>query len=174
MQGSRRLIPFILLNILVSGLTTWLVVSLLMRNNIIPSQNGGVPAVNVQDNEVAPQQNTDGATAQPGQPQIVLDQLEINSVIGAGDLQNEGVQIRHIGDKELSLAGWMIRDENETTYIFPGLTMFSGGAVTVYTKFGVNTVVELYWGLEITVWEVGETVTLLDPDGNVQATFKIP
>ncbi len=52
--------------------------------------------------------------------------------------------------------------------------MFSGGAVTVYTKSGNNTVVDLFWGLDTAVFSEGEQVLLLDADGNVEARYTVP
>jgi hypothetical protein len=100
--------------------------------------------------------------------------LEINTVIGAGDLLSERVLVRHIGDQEVSLVGWQLRDEDGNVFNFPALTMFSGGAVTVYSQIGTNTVVEMYWGQNEAVWSVGETASLVDPNGNVQAVFEVP
>ena len=65
-------------------------------------------------------------------------------------------------------------DAQGNTFLFPALTMFNGGAVTVFTQPGANTVVELYWGLDVPIWEEGEQASLLDPDGTVQATFTVP
>ena len=72
------------------------------------------------------------------------------------------------------MAGWGIMDEDGHVFTFPVLTIFKGGGVTVYTKAGVNTAAELYWGLSEAVWEVGERVVLIDPNGNIQATYTIP
>ncbi|MCH7662685.1 MAG: lamin tail domain-containing protein, partial [Chloroflexi bacterium] len=95
-------------------------------------------------------------------------------IVGAGDLGSERIVIHHVGEIEISLEGWRLRDEDGNEYIFPNLTMVGQGSVTLFSKVGTNTVVELYWGLEATVWETGEVATLLDPDGNPQATYIVP
>jgi LysM repeat protein len=101
----------------------------------------------------------------------------IESVIGAGDLDSEHVLLKHNGSGELSLTGWRLQDDQGNVFVFPQfpqLTLYSGGAVNIYTKSGKNTVVELYWGLDHPVWKSGATVTLLDAQSNVHATYVIP
>jgi LysM repeat protein len=101
----------------------------------------------------------------------------IDSVIGAGDLDAERVLIKHSGGSEISLVGWRLEDGQGNVFVFPEspqLILFSGGAVNIFTKAGVNTVVELYWGLDNPVWKSGSTVILRDAAGNVQARYLVP
>ena len=101
----------------------------------------------------------------------------IDSVIGSGDLDSERILLKHRGEGELSLVGWRLEDSKGNVFAFPQfpqLTLFSGGAVNVYTKTGTNTVVDLYWGLDHPVWESGGTVTLKDIQGNIRSTYIIP
>jgi LysM repeat protein len=103
--------------------------------------------------------------------------VTIDSVIGAGDLDSERVMLKHTGEGELSLVGWRLEDEQGNIFIFPQfpqLILYRGGAVNIYTKTGSNTVVDLFWGLNNSVWESGETVTLKDPQGNIRATYSVP
>jgi hypothetical protein len=173
MQRWKRLIAFLLLNVVVTALTMWVVLALWTRANPLPGGVAESPAA-----PAAPAGTGSGAGAPPGAAPTGVSasagQMEISLVIAAGDLSGERVQLRHIGTQEISLAGWQLKDEDGAAFVFPALRMFSGGAVTVYTRAGVNTVVELYWGLDQPAWSSGETVTLLDPDGNAQATYIIP
>ena len=139
--------------------------SIMLHANVIPAavaleQSTGTsqPAASEEDNAIT----------------VPLGQLEINSIVGAGDITNERVNIRHIGKDEISLEGWQLVDEQGNAYHFPALTMFSGGAVTVYTKAGTDRVVELFWGLEAAVYSEGEQVVLMDPEGNPQAVYTVP
>lgn len=100
--------------------------------------------------------------------------MQIDTVIGAGNLDTERVLLKRTGGGELALAGWQLTDEDGHVYTFPQLTLYQGGAVNVYTRLGQNTVVDLYWGLSVPVWQSGETVTLYDAQGEVRATFVIP
>jgi len=101
-------------------------------------------------------------------------EVEIESVVGAGDLSSERVMIRRIGPGDLSLAGWQIVEDGGKVFIFPQLNLYEGGAVTLYTRSGKSTVVELFWGLDTYLWESGETVILLDNTGAVRAKYRVP
>ncbi|MBU0510948.1 MAG: LysM peptidoglycan-binding domain-containing protein [Chloroflexi bacterium] len=101
-------------------------------------------------------------------------QIEIVAVFGVGDLASERVQLLGVGDGSLSLAGWLLKDEDGHIYTFPHITLFSDGAVNLYTKVGVDTVMHLFWSEPEAVWEAGEVVTLLDVDGNERATYRVP
>jgi hypothetical protein len=179
MGTRKRLLYFILLNIVVSAVTTWIVASLVMRNfsppeepptaDMAQSDDGSAEDLTGADAPVTDDDNPSGETVQ-----VAVGQLEIDTVIGAGDLENERVLVRHIGDQEVMLLGWKLQDEDGNEFSFPALTMFSGGAVTVYSKAGTNTVVEMYWGQQEAVWRVGESVYLVDPNGDIQAVFTVP
>ena len=101
-------------------------------------------------------------------------EVEIESVVGAGDLSSERVMIRRIGPGDLSLAGWQIVEDGGKVFIFPQLNLYEGGAVTLYTRSGKSTVVELFWGLDTYLWESGETVILLDNTGAERAKYRVP
>jgi hypothetical protein len=100
--------------------------------------------------------------------------MDIVSVAGAGTLANETIQIRNAADNAVDLTGWKLQSAGGKTYTFPGLTLLKSGTVTVHSKTGDNTVVDLYWGLSVPVWESGKLATLLDADGNVRALYRIP
>jgi LysM repeat protein len=110
---------------------------------------------------------TPGATEQGGS-------VVINSVIGVGDLESERVFLSRTGKGVLMISGWRIMDEDGNVFEFPNLELYEGGAVNLWTKSGTQTVVDLYWGLQTTIWESGETVALVDADGKLQASYKIP
>ena len=100
--------------------------------------------------------------------------LDIVSVVGAGVLENESVQIRNNGGNEINLTGWRLQGASGKGFTFPSLTLLNGGTVTVHTGEGNNTVVDLYWGLSHPMWESGQLVILQDAAGNVQALYRIP
>jgi len=98
----------------------------------------------------------------------------INSVIGVGDLTQERVFISRTGPGELNMAGWQLRDENGNAFSFPQLQLFEGGAINVWTTSGSASVVDLYWGLQTSIWQPGENVSLIDAQGVMRATYQIP
>jgi hypothetical protein len=117
----------------------------------------------------------DGDTIDQDTPSPVNSgQVEIVAVFGAGDLPSERVQIRGLGEGTLSLTSWLLQDEDGNEYTFPKITLFGSGAVDVYSAAGVDTVVALYWNSGQAIWESGETATLIDRSGNIQATYTVP
>jgi LysM repeat protein len=98
----------------------------------------------------------------------------IDSIIGAGDLASERVFLKRVGPGEISLTGWSLVAENGDTFTFPQLTLFENGAVFVHTRQGQTTAVALYWGLDHTVWSSGDTVVLIDDQGEVHTSYQIP
>ena len=101
-------------------------------------------------------------------------QVYIDSVVGVGDLSTERVLLRRSGLGELSLAGWQLSDRDGNVYTFPQLTLYEGGAVSLNTRTGTNTVVDLFWNLGAAVWRPGEQVSLLDATGTLRAIYYIP
>lgn len=103
--------------------------------------------------------------------------VAIDSVVGAGDLDSERVLLKHRGEGELSLVGWRLEDGQGNVFIFPEfpqLVLYPGGAVNIHTRGGVNTVVDLFWGLDRPVWASGSTVTLKDSQGGTHASYTVP
>jgi hypothetical protein len=116
------------------------------------------------------------------QPTITLppaDQkvIEIVSVVGAGDLAQEVVMLKRLGDGSLRMTGWKLEDSKGNVYTFPAspeLTLFKGGTVLIYTKHGEDTATEVYWGREQPVFSSGETVKIYDTSGIERAAYTLP
>jgi hypothetical protein len=120
--------------------------------------------------EEAGQGGAEEATPLP----VYLGGLEIVSIVGAGDLQAERVNVRYSGDGQVFLDGWQLLGEDGVRFVFPQLSLFKDGAVTVYSTTGSNTAVNLYWGRQEAAWQPGSTVRLLDPQGNIQVEYVVP
>ena len=151
---SKRLGIYLLINVVVSAVTTLFVIILWMHFTLssTPTSLEGTP---LPSGEYA-------------------GQLAISAVIGAGDLKNESVLIELVGDKDLSLAGWRLRDEDGNEYRFPALVLHPGARVTLFTYSGDDTASELYWDRQVAAWTSGEKVSLLDPRGQEQAGYVVP
>ncbi|NWF67607.1 MAG: lamin tail domain-containing protein [Chloroflexi bacterium] len=105
-------------------------------------------------------------------PTAVNAQVTIVSVVSAGDVTAEGVEIRNNGAL-VDMTGWTLADADGNTFTFPRQLVFTGGQVTVYTRVGENSPIALFWNRSTAVWGQGDVVTLRDEDGMVQATFRI-
>ena len=174
MQSWRRIFYFLLLNVIISAVTTWAVVTIMLRNQ--PQQTTvQLQPVPLPDDPLVTESFPVPISDDPvEEDEVIPEVLEIESIIGAGELETERVLIKHIGEKEVSLVGWQLQDQDGNVYSFPALTMFQGGAVTVFTRMGTSTVVELFWGQEEPLWQSGDRAYLVDPDGQVHAIYNVP
>jgi hypothetical protein len=161
MQRRKQLFLYLLLNILVSALTTLGVLWWWERGHTArPVLSAAFPARN--------------GAATTSLPPLNEPTLQIKNVFGVGDVQQEVVLLEHIGSSDLWLTGWQISAESDQTFTFPSLLLHNGSTVQVYTGSGQDTVLALHWGLDQPIWQAGQLVTLLDPQGNVRATYRIP
>jgi len=174
MRSRKRNLSFLALNVFVSLITTLVVLNLWVGRNFLPAddeRSGGVNLAGQPEANGPESETRDGANF-PGA--VTSGQLEIRRIVGAGDLASERIEILHVGEKEVLLDGWSLIDEQGHQYFFPILKLAPQGSITVFTKSGVDIVVELYWGSTEPVWESGEVATLLDPSGIPQATYTVP
>ncbi len=102
-------------------------------------------------------------------------QIQIAEVIGLGELTEEAISIANLGSRAVALQGWTLSDPEGRVYTFGQVTLFGdGAAILVHTEAGPNGPSDLYWGQEQAIWAAGETVTLRDAEGTVQAQYTIP
>lgn len=142
----RRLVLYLLLNVLVSAAVTGLVLFLYDRF-VRPDCASGVGA----------------ATG-----------VLISGVAGLGDLQTETITLTNTGDQPIVLTGWMLRDSDGEVFTFPQLTLYPGGTVRVHTASGEDSITDLHWGSSEPLWKSGEQVVLYDLQGLARAFHRIP
>jgi LysM repeat protein len=100
-------------------------------------------------------------------------QVVINGIVGAGDLETETVRLLNTGN-EVSMAGWTLDDGNGNSFNFPDFTFYNTGAVDVHTRAGTNTTIDLYWGLDKALWTPGTMINLRNVSGDLVSSFKVP
>ena len=106
-------------------------------------------------------------------PTAIDSQIEIIQVLGAGDIDEEGIQIRNKGGV-IDLTGWTLEDGKGNVFIFPEQRLFTNGLLTVFTRRGTNTPISLYWGRSEAILDnENDFVILSDQDGEVQATYQL-
>ncbi len=165
MSVIKRLLPYLLLNILVSAAATYGVLTWWNLNHapvIVPGLAQPSPAT--------PLPTVSSSSLLP----LGVPVIEIGEVTAAGNLSNEAVLLRRVGEGELRLNGWRLDDNAGHRFTFPDIVLYKGGAVRVFTRAGSNAVNELYWGQDRAVWAAGRTVTLYDETGNSRAALTIP
>ena len=174
MNQAKKLLFYIVLNIIVSAVTILGVLYIWEKTqlkDVLLESEDISPTVSLQE--------AGDAAAEDNQNLLI----QIGEVGGISNLATEYVRLTRPdsdpGDT-VSLQGWRLKDENNNNFIIleqsglPSLDLHGQGAVNIYTKEGNSNPIELYLGLANPIWEPGETVTLLDPDGNVHDTYLIP
>lgn len=172
MRRRNRLVSYIILNIIISAITILVILFIWDKSHPTPTLTPTYacptagPAVNA----------VTSATPIPTQPTATLTpgSITITSIVGAGNLDTEVVQIQYTGTSDLSLTGWILRDSNGNKFQFPEMILYKDGAVRIHTGAGLNTAVDLYWNLSEPVWVEGEIARLIDPQGTEQTTFQVP
>lgn len=183
MNQGKRLLFYLVLNILVSACTTLAVLWIWDRPHTpVPASLGSLFAQPTNPAPVqpaaSPTQEPTEAVPAPAQPAATAGEpvrlVLIDNVFGIGNLKDEYVLIKRTGDGELSLTNWRLEDGSGSSFTFPALTLYPNGAVQLHTAAGANSVVDLYWGRDAAVWQIGKTVTLYDEQGSLRATYRIP
>ncbi|MBP8056851.1 MAG: lamin tail domain-containing protein [Chloroflexi bacterium] len=91
------------------------------------------------------------------------------------DLDGEFVRIKNIGGTAATLTNWTLRDLAAHVYTFPAFTLPAGGEVQVWVKSGSNNATNLFWGLELAIWNnTGDTAELRNAGGTVISTCTYP
>jgi hypothetical protein len=162
----KKILPYLILNIIVSALTTLAVI--LIWNAAHPT----APSKIITSGNPPSQSNTTKVNATL--PALDRKTIEIQNVIVPGDLQNERVVIKNVSDFQIDLDGWVLQDQQNHSYMFPSMILYPGGAVSVWSRAGTNLALELYWGSDTSVWVNGEKVKLLDPQNNLRSEYLIP
>lgn len=174
MKFWKRIFPYLVLNVIVSATTTLLVLTLWDRSQspATPLFSGSKPDMENTLPALPPSGHADQASATL--PPLDTPVIEIEAIIGAGDQAAEALILKRVGEGELLLTGWKISNGRGKEFTFPDLVLNKNGSVRLYTREGVNSVIELYWGLEESVWRSGDTATLTDTLGNMRASFTVP
>ncbi len=165
MDPRKRLSFYLMINVLVSALTTLVVLVIWSRLTAPPPLDGII------DIPPSGQLNTAALSPEPGE---YSGKLSISTIIGTGDVDNERVLIEHVGDEDVSLASWRLEDEDGNSYRFPALVLHAGGSVQVFSRQGEDGVTRLFWNRSEPLWSEGEQARLIDPNGDEQATYTAP
>lgn len=105
-------------------------------------------------------------------PTAINAQIVIATVEGVGNVNSEAVEIRNVGNV-INMSGWTLSNGRASEFVFPELRVQRDGRLLIFSRQGSNTPAALYWGRETSAWRNGDTVTLADASGEVQATFRI-
>ncbi len=176
MKQGQRLLFYILLNMVVSAVTMIGVLYLWDNTNlkqVLFSTSPGGTSESISESS---------GTPDTFQTPASLD-IEIDEVGGIGNLDTEYVRLRHVNSstqETISLENWRLKDEGGHEFAilsqsgFEQLELHKKGAVNIFTKAGQSNPIQLYLGFSEPLWEPGETVSLINPQGEVHDSFLIP
>jgi hypothetical protein len=197
-----KVMSFLLINILVSALTTWIVVRTLIpplgQTSTVPAtaiaatDASGTPssasATSAANNNAPPEPTaiTPINTPEPAQalptPTLLnaepksdlagTENVRISSVIYAGQLSREVVVLLNEGDL-VDMTGWQLVPPRGTSYTFGPVKIFKNSFLNLHTTTGADVPNDLFWGLGEPMWQSGDEVKLMRQDGSVAATFVV-
>lgn len=171
-RKQGKLIFYILLNILISAGTVFLVLVVWDKTHPLPELNKSLPeGVDL----ISPADQQEDLSSE--QMKILPEEdirFVIEGVFAVGMDGMEYVLIKNESQGGVSLLGWQVENAKGEAYTFPDLTLNANGRVKLFTGQGTNSVIELYWGMPEAVWHTSDTVILLDSKGIERAVYKIP
>lgn len=178
MKKRPQIIVYILLNIIISAATILFVMWMWDRSNQKPilvdeSAASMTPAI---ETSGSPQSDPENGIA-PDPPSELISggyDIEIETIVGPGNLEVEYVEISNEGQNAVDMTDWRLTDEDGQIYSFPTIILNQGGEIKVLSQEGIDTVIELYWQSDTPIWESGETARLLDKNGTIISTYSIP
>lgn len=179
MKTTSRLIVYLLINIIVSALTTLTVLWIWERSHPNPAPQAAPLPLTLETTPSAPTLVTPSQTVEPTSEATIAfsDEIEvvIRAIVGVGNLDAEYVELYNQSPGKVDLTGWILMDEDGHDFIFPPFILNSDGAIKVLSQTGANnSVIELYWNQDAPLWESGEVATLVDASGNAISTYIIP
>ncbi len=176
MGKTARILLIILVNIIISAAATLTVLWLWERAHPRPESSVILPAMSASDGPALAGTSPEQLPAnEPSLEFINQDlQISIRTIVGAGDLAVEYVEIINQGQYPADLTTWRLEDEDGHTFTFPALILNSGGAIKVLSRTGTDTVIELFWQADSPVWQPGETAHLVNPAGELITSYTIP
>ena len=94
--------------------------------------------------------------------------------IVAINLEEEWVEIKNKGPRDVDMSNWTLADSQHHVFRFPdGFFLPSHARVRVYTRSGINTKSKLYWNRSKGVWnDNGDIAILKDSKGRIIDRFK--
>ncbi|MEM7028260.1 MAG: LysM peptidoglycan-binding domain-containing protein [Chloroflexota bacterium] len=99
--------------------------------------------------------------------------VQISNVLGYGQVEEEVITIINQGPG-INLSGWQLKGSRLGSYAFPNLFLWNGGSVRIHTRVGANTPSDLYWRQDQAYWFSGDTVTLVNANGDTISQYIIP
>lgn len=180
MRNKSPLLFYILINILISAVTTltvlWIWDSRQPKLNPIEfdSQQTFTDPVSPTDHLIAGEDENPAVQEPTADLSTRSSDVQIRVIVGPKNLEVEYVEIINQGDQPVDLTGWQLVNHLDQAFTFPAMILNSSGAIKIQSKTGVNSVIELFWQSETPIWQSGENARLINADGEVVSIYSIP
>lgn len=170
MKFWKKTFPFLVLNIIVSAAAMLAVLWFWQQRNDQSVFQPKPTAASTLASQPTALPEATAASATVAEDSL----LSIEGVFGAGDLNVEYILIRNQSDTSVNLNGWSISSLSGEKFNLPYLNLNKNGAVRLYSKHGVDSVIELYWNSDQALWDSGDEIHLVDQTGQLQAAWQVP
>ncbi|MEO6060492.1 MAG: hypothetical protein ABIQ99_00975 [Thermoflexales bacterium] len=186
----------ILVNILISAITTILVVRVMTRPaDAVDAPARPAAAATVTTPEATPRAQIAAATPAPtnsapaatpnppaatrpaptpaAAPVIAPEKVAIviSNINFPGQRQRESVVIANEGDT-IELKGWTLASPRGVVYTFSNVSLFKDNFINIYSTTGADIATDLFMNRAEAAWQVGDVVTLAR-DGRALASYTI-
>ncbi len=186
----------ILVNILISAITTILVVRVMTRPaEAVDAVARPAAAATLPAPEATPRAQIAAATPAPtnvgpaatpspptatrpaptptAAPVIAPEKVAIviSNINFPGQRQRESVVIANEGDT-LELKGWTLSSPRGVVYTFGNVSLFKDNFINIYTTTGADIATDLFMNRAEAAWQVGDIVTLAR-EGRAQTSYTI-
>jgi cytoskeletal protein RodZ len=196
----KQWLLFIVVNILVSAVTTLFVVRALMNPGAPPAADKAVAAPVEPTQPPTPTTPIEApvASATPGEmpalPAGPIDstatptpiptanppavtttatsaQVRISTVLFPGQLSREVVVLVNEGDT-VDLTGWVLSSSSGMAYTFGNVTLLKDSFINLHTTTGADVPTDLFWDRAEPAWKAGDRLTLSNGNQEI-ATFTV-
>lgn len=196
--SPRQWLIVIVVNVIVSAITTLFVMRALMNPGTPPSASMAVAAPVEATQPPAPTTpiekpaafTTPGepattptgaidSTATPAPPAIApavitptsRARVRISTVLFPGQLSREVVVLVNEGDT-VDLTGWVLASSSGIAYTFGNVTLLKDSFINLHTTTGADVPTDLFWDRAEPAWKAGDRLTLLNDNQEI-ATFTV-
>lgn len=190
----RQWVVVVLVNIVISAITTILVARVLTRPMdvaplpistpiaaatatpraaVVPTATPAVapPVAPTPTPQTAGSTPTRPAPTPTSPPAAERANVLISNVNFPGQRQRESVVIANAGDL-IDLRGWTLSSPRGVVYTFPAVTLFRDTFINIYTTTGADVNSDLFMNRTEAAWLVGDVVTL-SRNGQPVATYTV-
>ena len=124
----------------------------------------------IPDSEIPPPTNPPPLAVPTDVP---IAELEIIEAMGLGDITAEGIRLQNMGEN-VNLSEWSLTDSAGNRFTFPEFWTASQSDFVIYTRSGTDTHSVFFWNQDQPRFQAGDTLTLRDHRGEIQASLSIP